>query len=158
MDIRRRLTIALLMLVAIVSGAVAGYRLLGGSSVTLLQAVYMAVITLAGVGYGEIVETAHNPALRIFNMFVVLIGVAITVYVFSAVTAFLVEGQIREHFRRRKMQKKINDLKHHYIVCGLGDTGRYAIEELHKTDSSFVVIEAHEESINRFKEHEAGRY
>ena len=58
----------------------------------------MAVITLAGVGYGEIVETAHNPLLRIFNMGVVLVGVAVTVYVFSVVAAFLVEIEVSQPF------------------------------------------------------------
>ena len=158
MNLRRRLFYAVLALLAMAAFAVSGYRVLGGPGVTLLQALYMAVITLAGVGYGEIVDTSHNPALRIFNMFVVGFGVMITVYVFSVVTAFLVEGEIRNLFRRRTMQKRIQALKDHFIVCGLGDTGRYAIEELHKTRTPFVVIEIHEDSVKRFQEHESGNY
>jgi len=106
-SLRRRLLYALLTLVSVVSIAVIGYRVLGGSHVGFLQALYMAVITLAGVGYGEIVDTSHNPALRVFNMFVVLIGVTLTVYVFSVVTAFLVEGEIRNIFWRRRMERRI---------------------------------------------------
>jgi voltage-gated potassium channel len=158
MNIRRRLLYALLALVAMAAFAVAGYRVLGGPQVSFLQALYMAVITLAGVGYGEIIDTAGNPALRIFNMFVVVLGVTITVYVFSVVTAFLVEGEIRNLFWRRTMQKRIQALKDHFIVCGLGDTGRYAVEELHKTSTPFVVIEIQEEKIKRFQEHESGSY
>jgi len=137
------------MLLVLVIAAVLGYRLLGGPSVTVLQALYMAVITLAGVGYGEIVDTSHNPALRIFNIFVVLFGVMITAYVFSSVTAFLVEGDYTDQFRRRKMQKRISQLKNHFIVCGIGDTGRHAVAELHKTGTPCVVIESHQEIINR---------
>jgi voltage-gated potassium channel len=122
--------------------------------VKLLDAVYMAVVTLAGVGYGEIISTANHPALRIFNMFVVAIGVMITVYVFSVVTAFLVEGEITNIFWRRKMEKRIRELRHHYIICGLGDTGRCAISELQKTKTPFVVIEAHEEGVKKFREHQ----
>ena len=150
----RRFTTALVLLSIVIAGAVTGYKLLGGSSVGYLQALYMAIITLAGVGYGEIVDTSHNPMLRVFNIFIILVGVAITVYALSAVTAFLVEGEITDLFWRRKMQKKINELRNHYLVCGLGDTGRYAVQELQKTKTPYVVIDQSEESINRFREHD----
>jgi len=79
MTLRSRLPFALALLSVLITISVAGYRLLGGPSVTFLQALYMAVITVAGVGYGEIVDTSHNPALRAFNIGIVLFGVAITV-------------------------------------------------------------------------------
>ncbi len=132
--------------------SVSGYLILGGPSVTFLQALYMAVITLAGVGYGEIVDTAHNPALRIFNMGVVLFGVAITVFVFSVVAAFLVEIEVTNPFWRRRMQTRINELRGHYIVCGLGDTGRHAVEELQKTSTPYVAIEQHELVAKKIRE------
>src|SRR3954453_19587356 len=153
MTLRRRLFYALLTLITVIVVSVAGYRLLGGEHVTFLQSLYMAVITLAGVGYGEIIDTSHNPALRIFNMFVVFFGVTITVYVFSVVTAFLVEGEITNIFWRRRMQKRISELKNHFIVCGLGDTGRFAVDELQKTGTPFVVIEGNAEVIAKFREH-----
>ncbi len=153
MELRRRLIYAVILLLAVTTLSVGGYLWLGGPHVTFLQALYMAVITLAGVGYGEIVDTSHNPVLRIFNMFVVLVGVTITVYVFSSVTAFLVEGEITNIFWRRRMQKRISELKDHYVVCGLGTTGRHAVEELKKTGTPFVVIETHEENIQKLREH-----
>jgi voltage-gated potassium channel len=157
MNIRRRLLYAILALASMTAVAVIGYQVLAPGA-SLLDSLYMAVITLAGVGYGEIISTHGNAPLRLFNMFVVSVGVMITVYVFSVVTAFLVEGEIRNLFWRRTMQKRIRELKDHFIVCGLGDTGRYAVEELHKTSTPFLVIEGHEESITRFKEHESGAY
>jgi voltage-gated potassium channel len=152
MNLWRRLLYAVIVLVGTAAVSVAGYRLLGGSNVTLLQALYMAVITLAGIGYGEIVDTSHNPTLRVFNIFVVLFGVTIMVYVFSVVTAFLVEGEITNLFRRRKMQKRISELKDHYIICGLGDTGRYVIEELQALHKPYVVIETHEDYVEKFRD------
>jgi len=152
MNIRQRLQLAVVLLLAMLTVSVAGYRLLGGPSVSFLNALYMAVITLAGVGYGEIVDTAHNPSLRVFNMLVVFFGVTIMVYVFSVVTAFLVEGELTHIFWRRKMEKKISQLKDHYIVCGLGDTGRYVIDELQKTASPYVVVEHSEEVLKRYRE------
>lgn len=154
MNIRRRLLTALLLLIMMTAVSVTGYRLIGGRTVGFLQALYMAIITLSGVGYSEVVDTSHNPALRIFNMFVVFCGVTISVYVFSVVTAFLVEGEINNFFGRRKMERRIRELDHHYIVCGLGDTGRYVVDELQKTHSPFVVVEHSEEAIKHFQEHD----
>ncbi len=150
--LRRRLISAGILFLSLITVSVVGYRLLGGSSVTFLQALYMAVITLAGVGYGEIVPTANNPALRVFNMGVVLFGVAVTVYVFSVVAAFLVEIEATNPFWRRRMQKRIAELRGHYIVCGLGDTGRHVAEEMHRTKTHFVVVEPREDLIKKVGE------
>jgi voltage-gated potassium channel len=150
--LRRRLISAVILFLSLVTVSVAGYRLLGGPSVTFLQALYMAVITLAGVGYAEIVDTAHNPALRVFNMGVVLFGVAVTVYVFSVVAAFLVEIEATNPFWRRRMQKRISQLRGHYNVCGMGDTGRYVAEEMHRTGTPYVVVDHREELIKKVAE------
>ncbi len=152
MSLWKRLLFALGLLVVVMAIASSGYRLLGGPAVTLLQAVYMAVVTLAGVGYGEIVDTSQNPVLRVFNMGVILVGVAITVYVFSVVAAFIVEVEIANPFWRRRMEKRISELKDHYIICGLGDTGRHAVEELQKTLTPHVAIDLSEETFKRLKE------
>jgi voltage-gated potassium channel len=152
MALRKRLLSAVGLLFALIVVSVTGYRVLGGDSVTFLQALYMAVITLAGVGYGEIVDTSHNPALRIFNIGIVLFGVAITVYVFSVVAAFLVEVEVRSPFWRRRMQKRISELSDHYIVCGLGDTGRYAVAELEKTGTPYIVVDASEDNLKKSRD------
>lgn len=150
MNLRRRLGRALLALLIVAVISVSGYCILGGPDVTFLQALYMTVITLSTVGYGEIVDTSHNPVLRIFNIFVLLFGVAIMIYVISVVTAFLVEGQLSDLFRRRKMEKQISALTGHCIICGLGDTGRHVAEELQTTGTPFVVIESNEEAVRKF--------
>jgi voltage-gated potassium channel len=152
MGLPRRLIYAAILLLLLITFSTLGYRLLGGPSVGLLQALYMAVITLAGVGYGEIVDTAHNPALRIFNMFIVLFGVAVTVYVFSVVAAFLVEIEVTNPFWRRRMQKRLDELQDHFLVCGLGDTGRFVVTELQKTRTPCVVIEISEDNLRKMKE------
>jgi voltage-gated potassium channel len=152
MALRKRLLLAISLLLGLIAISTTGYRLIGGPSVTFLQALYMAVITLAGVGYGEIVDTSHNPALRVFNIGIVLFGVAITVYVFSVVAAFLVEVEFTNPFWRRRMQRHIDELTGHHIVCGLGDTGRHAVAELQKTNTPHVVVDLSEENIKKLKE------
>jgi voltage-gated potassium channel len=156
MALRKRLLLAIALLLILITVSTTGYRVLGGPSVTFLQALYMAVITLAGVGYGEIVDTSHNPALRVFNIGIVLFGVAITVYVFSVVAAFLVEVEFSNPFWRRRMQRHIDELTGHHIVCGLGDTGRHAVAELQKTMTPHVVVDISEENIKKLKELHAG--
>jgi voltage-gated potassium channel len=116
----------------------------------------MAVITLSGVGYQEVVDTSRNPALRVFNIFIVFFGVATMVYVVSILTAFLVEGELSDLFRRRKMEKQISGLTGHYIICGLGDTGKYVAAELQATGTPYVVVETHEESVQKFRETQPG--
>ncbi len=152
MALRKRVVVALLILLVVVMISVVGYMVLSPDHVGFLDALYMAIITLAGVGYGEIVDTGKSHLLRIFNMFIVVFGVMITVYVFSAVTAFLVEGEIKNIFWRRKMLKKISQLTDHFIVCGLGETGRHAVDELQKTGTPFVVVDHNEDNIKRYRE------
>ena len=141
MSLRKQLVIALMLLVVVVLSAVAVYMWFGGPGVTLLDAFYMAVITVTTVGYGEIVDTHANPALRLFNIFFIIIGIGIMLYVFSASTAFIVEGELNHFFRRRKMQKLIRDMHDHLIICGAGETGTYLVKELLKTGNIFVVID-----------------
>ena len=151
MTLRRQLIVALLLLLIVVMVTAAGYRILGGPHVSLLDAIYMAVITFASIGYGEIVDTTRNPPLRIFNMVMILFGIGIMLYVFSASTAFIVEGELKDIFRRRKMQNRIRELKDHFIVCGAGETANHIIQELLKTGNPFVVIDHDPERLARLE-------
>jgi voltage-gated potassium channel len=74
------------------------------------------------------------------------------VYVFSVIAAFLVEVETTNPFWRRSMQKRLDEARDHYIVCGLGDTGRHAVHELQKTGTRHVVIEMVEENVSRMRE------
>jgi voltage-gated potassium channel len=152
MNLRRRLILALLLLVLVVLVAADGYQYLGGARVDFLDAIYMAVITFATIGYGEVIDTSGNPPLRIFNMVMILFGIAIMLYVFSVSTAFVVEGELRDILRRRKMQKEIQRLKNHFIVCGAGETGQYIVRELLKTKNVFVVIDHDEAQLEKIQQ------
>ena len=149
---RKRLILACCLLLTVGTVAVIGYMVIGGPSVSLLDAIYMVVITLSGVGYDEIVSTANNHGLRIFNIFVVLTGAGVAVYVFSVLTAFLVEGELRHLFRRSRMKKQISELDEHFIVCGFGETGRHVVDELQKTHTPHVVVEISDDAITRAQE------
>jgi len=151
MTLRRQLLSALLLLLVIVMMAALGYRWLGGPEVSFLDAIYMAVITVTTVGYSEVVDTSAHPALRVFNIFVILFGIGVMLYVLSASTAFIVQGELKDLFRRRKMLNQIRDLKAHFIVCGAGETGQYVVQELLKTGYDFVVIDHDEERLEKIR-------
>ena len=156
MNLRRRLGFTLFLLLAMVVVSAVGYRLLGGPNVTALDAIYMAVVTVSTVGYTEVIDTSTNPALRVFNIFVILFGTGIVLYVFSTMTAFVVEGDLKDLFRRRKMLKQIRNMKDHFIVCGAGEVGQHVVKELIKTRNPFVVIDHDEARIEKM--HQMGDF
>lgn len=151
-NLRKQLVISLLLLFIVVLSAVSGYMWLGGPEVTLLNALYMAVITISTVGYGEVVDTHANPPLRILNMIYILFGIGIMLYAFSVSTAFIVQGELQDIFRRRRMLKQLQDMHDHLIVCGAGETGNYLVQELLKTGNLFVVIDHDQERLARISQ------
>lgn len=127
-----------------VSG-VLGYSYIGGEQHGLLDAVYMTMITLTTVGYGEVIDLSHKPEGRIFTSALLVVGVGSFVYFFSNLTAFMVEGNLDRILWRRRMSRSISALEHHYIVCGAGRTGRHMVRELLETERAFVLIDLDEQ-------------
>ncbi len=146
--IYERLKAIVIALVVVFFAGVIGYESIEGWP--LLDALYMTVITLASVGYMEVHPLSNTG--RIFTMFLILGGTGVLVYGVSTVTAFIVEGELTDALRRKKMQKTIDRLKGHYIVCGADQTGRYVVEEFARTKRDFVVIEKDMEKIKYLKE------
>ena len=143
----KRLLIALtLLLVMIVSGTI-GYKLLTGRQHDWLDCLFMTVITLSTVGYTEIIDTTQFAGARVFTIILILSGMGILLYSLSTVTAIMVEMDLREVFKRRKMGKEIRDLRNHIIVCGAGETGMCIARELTATGARFVIIEKNAERI-----------
>lgn len=129
---------------------VIGYHLLEGWS--LFDSLYMTVITLATVGYGE--THPLSTAGRIFTMFLILGGMGVILYGVSRITSFVVEGEMSGILRRRRMNRTISHLSHHYIVCGWGNTGSYAAEELQRTHRPCVVVDNDPARIKQLMERE----
>lgn len=132
----------LFLLIVLITGTT-GYAVIEGWS--FVDAFYMVVITLASVGFMEVHPL--STAGRIFTMLLILCGSGILIYAISIITAFIVEGELTDILRRKKMNREIEALSNHFIVCGAGQTARYVIEELHITKRPFVVIEKDETRI-----------
>jgi voltage-gated potassium channel len=129
-----------------------GYLVIGGPSISVLDAFYMVFITVATIGYGEIVDLTHSPAGRVFTMAIAAAGIANFTYVLSIVTAFVVEGEINEAWRRRRMNKRIETISGHYIVCGIGRVGSNVAQELETTLREYVVIDPNQHAIDVYRE------
>lgn len=145
-DTTKKLVVAACALGTVYLLGTLGYVLIEGWSV--FDALYMTTITLATVGYGE--THALSNAGRAFTMTLILGGLGVAAYSISALTALLIEGDLSQAFRRRRMETRVKALEGHYIVCGAGHTGQTIIEELAKTRRPFVVVEKDPERAERW--------
>jgi voltage-gated potassium channel len=139
---RRRLVVALGLILTVYAAGTIGYYLLGGGRWTLADCAYMTVISITTVGYGEVLQQMHSvPYARLFTSLLLVSGAGVALYAVSMLTTFLVEGEFLDIRRRRRMDKRISKMNGHIIVCGAGRTGMHVIEELSATNWRFVVID-----------------
>ncbi len=131
--------------------AIIGYLMAGW---TLLESVYMVIITIFGVGYGE-VRPIVDPGLRVFTMVVIIIGCSSLIYITGGFIQMLTEGEIDRVLGTRRRTKDIDGISGHAIVCGFGRVGRILANELQRAGQSFVVVDA---SPERIKEAESLSY
>lgn len=139
------LRFGLLALAFVILAGIAGYRLIEGWP--LIDALFMTIITLTTVGYGEIQPL--SPAGRIFTMVLITLGVGFVAYTIGSLTHWMVETQMRQLLGRRKLQKQIERLQGHYIVCGFGRMGSTICSELSANSVPFVVIEKDDEVVEK---------
>jgi voltage-gated potassium channel len=128
--------------------SITGYMIIERWSV--LDALYMTVITLTTVGFMEVQPL--SPAGRVYTIFILITGFSVILYGLGNITAFFIEGELMGILRRKKMEKKISKLDQHYIICGSGDMGKHVINEFIKTKTPFVVIERAEDEIETLQE------
>jgi voltage-gated potassium channel len=133
----QKLRIALIGLAFIICLGTIGFMILEDNS--FVDALYMTIITLSTVGFGEI--TPLHPAGRVFVIFLILFGVAISGYTVSVIGSMVIEGQFKEIYGRKKMESKIAKMTNHFIIAGYGRVGRQVALEFKKKKADFIVIE-----------------
>jgi len=146
---RRRIYTAFLVFFVVFCLGAAGFKILGGPQWSILDSVYMTVITLSTVGYGEVRSMAANPAMRVFTILFNFICLGTIAFAITSITAFIVEGELKNILGRRRMDKKIARLKDHYIVCGSDETAQTIVRELHLTRRKFVVVERSRDMVDK---------
>ena len=131
----------LLFLVIIIG--ISGFMYL--SDDTFINALYMTVITITTVGFGEVHPLSQEE--RLFTVFLILMSVVTVGYVASVITEYIASGELFEKIKFNKVQKKIEQLKNHTIVCGYGRNGKQAVIKLKRFNKKVVIIENSEELI-----------
>ncbi len=150
MNVPRKLLFSILMLLVVVLFGIFGYTWIEGWN--LLDSLYMTIITLSTVGYGEVREI--GPGGRVFTVLLIVFGLFTITYIVGLVAETLVAGEIRSVLGRRKVSKKIKSLRDHYIICGYGRIGSIICKGLTRKAIPLMVIEKDEQVQEQLEEDE----
>jgi voltage-gated potassium channel len=144
----RRITVLVLLSILLTAFGTAGYMLVQGYS--FIEALYMTIITLSTVGFTEVHPLDNNG--RIFTMILILMGVSFVAFSLAYFSQILLDGNLLETYRRRRLKKKLDQLENHYIICGYGEMGEIIAGELRKHKIPVAVIESDEQAVARLRE------
>ncbi|WP_299017373.1 potassium channel protein [uncultured Polaribacter sp.] len=142
--LKSKINIITFLVVGIIAFGTLGYMYL--SHYNFVDALYMTVITVTTVGFGEL--EPFSPEEKIFTILLILTSITVFGYAVSAFSEYLVSGKLFEHFKHRKVEKQIGHLKGHTIVCGYGRNGKQAILKLGNYNKNFVVVEKNKKIID----------
>lgn len=136
MEDKRKLKFIFVVFALLLILGTLGYMIL--LKVSLVDALYMTVITISTVGFGEVGTTSELSEL--FSVLMIFLGVGVVGYAFTTVVAMLVEGRLVDLWKGSKMDKKISALDEHYIICGSGELADVIIDKFIKEGLDFLVI------------------
>lgn len=144
---RPKIYIALILLLVVIGIGVFGFRFF--SNYSWVDALYMTVITMTTVGFGEVQPLDDNA--KLFTIFLISTSVAIFAYSVSVITEYIVSKNDPKRVQYRKMQKMIHQLENHIIIIGYGRNGKQAAAKLAAYNKKFIIIEKNENIIERYQ-------
>ncbi len=144
---REKIYTAVFLLSIIMLIGVLGFKFM--SNYSWVDALYMTVITITTVGFGEVQPLDDNA--KIFTIFLILASVVILGYAISVITEYILSKNNYEELKQKKMQKKIDSLNNHIIICGYGRNGKQAAKKLLAYKKPFVIIEKNKDIIDKFQ-------
>lgn len=136
-NLRKRLIFSISLIILVVAFGTTGYMVI--EQWNFLDSIYMTVITLTTVGFKEIHDLSFSG--KIFTIILIIGGVGTVLYALSTGAKLVIEGELVEIFGRKRLEKKIKELKDHYIICGYGRMGRIICRELKSHNMRFIAIE-----------------
>ncbi|MDQ1560457.1 MAG: voltage-gated potassium channel [Pyrinomonadaceae bacterium] len=134
---------ALVALVGLIALGTIGFRLL--EPLTLLDSLYLTVMTVATVGYGDVHPSSRGG--RGFATVFMLVSVAVVGFLLSTAIQALVQSEIVAAYGQRRRYREISKLRNHFIICGAGRVGSRIIRELQRREEPFIVIERDERQV-----------
>jgi voltage-gated potassium channel len=135
--IRKKLFLSIWLLIFINAFGVAGYMIIEGWN--FMDSLFMTVITITTVGYSEVHDL--TPGGEIFTIVLLIVGVGIIFYLLGTEAKLLLEGQLEDLIGRKRLERKIRELKDHYIICGFGRMGKTIAKEFSSKDIDILIIE-----------------
>lgn len=151
--LRNRLLAGLVAMLIVIAGGTIGYWVIGNGAWDWRDCLYMTIITVTTVGYGEVLPGMdHVPYARGFTMMLLVFGTGVLVYFASTITAFIVEGDLKNLLKANRLKKRIKRMHNHVIVCGAGTTGRHIIDELLASGVPVVAIDTQEPELRELAE------
>ena len=132
-----------MLLLTLTAIGTVSFRLIAGAS--WIDSTYMAVITLTTVGFREVVPL--NDTGKIFVIIYLVFGLGTFTYSAFQLGQWIVSAEMRSLWEKRRMQKSIEQLSNHFIICGIGRMGKTICRYLHERNQSFVVIDIDDERL-----------
>lgn len=150
MDEKRKLKFIFYAFTLLLVVGVVGYMFL--LKVDFIDALYMTVITISTVGFGEIGTTSNWSEL--FSIVMIFLGVGTVGYAFTTIVAMFVEGKVKDLWKGSKMDKKISALNAHYIICGSGELAEVIIKKFIDENLDFVVVTDNRKVLDDYSHHD----
>ncbi|MCK4341064.1 MAG: potassium channel protein [Phycisphaerae bacterium] len=150
-DIRRQLRrAALVFAIVTLVGALGYYVIERGQNWSLLDSLYMAVITVSTVGFREVQDP--GPVGRMFTIVLIVFGVGAFMYLVTSVANYVIAGELHGLWSQRRMEKQIAHLTDHYIICGFGRMGSQVVLDFKRQNHAVVVVDTSEEALHKATE------
>ncbi len=144
MESNRKFNFVVITFISLILIGTIGYKFL--LNVSVIDALYMTVITVSTVGYTEV--AVMDAKAKIFSIVLIFLSLGTVGYLFTSIVSSFLEGDLKHAWRRRRMESQITKLKDHYIICGAGQTGQNAIKQFIRSTVPFVVIDQDEDKVN----------
>ena len=141
---------ALILIFLVFFISIAGYMIIEDYS--LLEAIYMTIITISTVGYGEV--NPLSDAGKLFCTFVIILNIGAFTYSLAVFTYYIVEGEIFAKFHNNYIKKKVDSFQGHTIICGFGRYGKEIFGNLNSAKADLVIIEQDENVITQIQSDE----
>jgi voltage-gated potassium channel len=144
----RRFVLAFTFLFITVVIGVIGFHVTEDYSI--LDSLYMTVITMSTVGFGTVRDLSQEG--KMFAIFLIIFSAGNFVYFITTLSAFVIEGEMKQLFSKYRIRQKVARLQNHIIICGLGRNGKEAALELIRQNQDFVIVEQDQSTIDAFLE------